>query len=88
MSLQANLQAVKDKLAALEANYAAVKADLEAQEAAIAAEVAALPSDIAGKTDADLAALYHKIEAYFGGAANVPPEVVPPAPVELSVPAV
>jgi len=84
MSLKTEYEVAKAKLAEIESSYQLVKADVEAKVAKFEAELAALPAEIAGKAESEIAALYHKIAAYFGGHENVPadPAAAPVAPVE------
>lgn len=55
----------------IKTEYDAVKAKLEELQA----ELAALPTEFTGKGDAEIAALYHKIVAYFGGVENIPADI-------------
>ena len=52
-----------------------LQADLEAAKAEVVkieAEIAALPAYIIGKTEQELADLYHAITAYFNGSVPAP----------------
>jgi len=72
MSIKSEYDEAKTKLAELETNYQMVKSDLDQKVTKLEAELTALPAELVGKADNEVAALYHKIVAYFGGVDKVP----------------
>jgi len=65
-----------------------LQTDLEAAKAEVTrieAEIAALPSELIGKTEIELASLYHAVLAFFKGTPPPVPEVA--VPVEAQDPA-
>lgn len=60
-----------------------LQSDLDAAKAEVTrieAEIASLPSELLGKTETELASLYHAVLAFFKG---TPPPVPEPAPVVI-----
>ena len=57
------------------ADLAAAKAEVTRIEG----EIAALPSEIVGKTEAEMVAIWHSITTYFGGTVPAPTQTQTPA---------
>ena len=70
MTVQTDLDAANSKLAtdlvALDSAQALVTAD-QVEVARLLAELEALPTDLVGKTEAELVAIWHAIQKYFNG---------------------